>query len=232
MADDANEPLPRLTLFFAQRLAQVGEHQQFVRPAALAEVAAPDFPAADAAGEGGVDDARRVAGQAVRRDPSSVGPPAEQPLGRLAEEPRTGAVDELQLLVLVEREDRDVDLRHHLAQQRRRFERVEPLVAQRLDERVHLDHHLAERIAAARAARADGEVPFAERGEQVGQRLKRQDDAFAQREREAEADRDDENGEGPLDLRRVVAGPEEDQRDERARAAPTRTPSAGCADRG
>ena len=61
-------------------------------------------------------------------------------------------------------------------------------MAQRLDERVDLDHHLAERIAAARAARADGEVPFAERGEQVRERLERQDDALAQREREAEAE--------------------------------------------
>ena len=148
---------------------------------------------------------------------SSVGAPAEQPLRRLAEQPRAGAVHELQLLVLVEREDRDVDLRHHLAQQRRRFERVEALVAQRLDQRVHLDHHLAERIAAARAAGADREVPFAERGEQVRQRLQRQHDALAQREREAEADRDDQDGQRPLDLGREVAGPEEDERDDRAR---------------
>ena len=119
---------------------------------------------------------------------SSVGAPAEQPLGRLAEQPRAGAVDELQLVLLVEREHRDVDLRHHLAQQRRRLERVEPLMAQRLDERVHLDHHLAERVAAARAAGADGEVPFAERGQQVRQRLQRQHDALAQREREAQAE--------------------------------------------
>ena len=65
VADDANQPLPGLALLFAQRLAQVGEHQQLVRPAALAERAAPDLPAADAAGKRGVDDARRVAGQAV-----------------------------------------------------------------------------------------------------------------------------------------------------------------------
>ena len=118
--------------------------------------------------------------------------------------------------VLVEGEHRDVDLRHHLAQQRRRFERVEPLVAQRLDQRVDLDHDLAERIAAARAARADGEVPLAERGEQVRQRLQRQHHPLAQREREAEADGDDDDRERPLHLGGVVAGPEEDQRDQRA----------------
>ena len=67
VADDANQPLPRLALFFAQRLAEVGEHEQLVRPAALAERAAPDLPAADAAGKRRVDDARRLAGQAVRQ---------------------------------------------------------------------------------------------------------------------------------------------------------------------
>ena len=115
--------------------------------------------------------------------------PSEQPLRRLAQEARAGAVDELELVILVEREHRDVDLRHDLAQQRRRLERVEPLVAQRLDQRVHLDHHFAERIAAARAAGANREVAFAQRGEQVRQRLQREDDALAQREREAETER-------------------------------------------
>ena len=111
----------------------------------------------------------------------------------LRQQARAGAVDELQLAVLVEGEDRDLDLRHDLAQQRRRFERVEPLVAQRLDQRVDLDHHLAERVAAAGAARADGEVPFAERGQQVREGLEGEDDALAQREREAEAEgRDDD----------------------------------------
>ena len=223
VADDADQALPRLPLFFAQRLAQVGQDQQLVRPAALAELAAPDLPAADAAGERRVDDARRFAGQAIgevelgrRRRPSS------RSAGWL-EEPRAGAVDELQLVLFVEGEHRDVDLGHHLAQQRRRLERVEALVAERLDERVDFDHDLAERIAAARAAGADREVAFAERGEQVRQRLERQDDALAQREREAEAEGDDEDGQRPLDLGRVVAGPEKDERDERARAAPRRS---------
>ena len=96
VADDADQPLPGLALLFAQRLAQVGEHQQLVRPAALAELAAADLPAADAAGKRRVDDARRFAGQAVG-EAELLGASAEQPLGRLAEQPRAGAVDELQL---------------------------------------------------------------------------------------------------------------------------------------
>ena len=141
----------------------------------------------------------------------------EQPLGRLAQEARAGAVDELQLVLFIEGENRDVDLGHHLSEERRRLERVEALVAERFDERVDLDHDLAERIAAAGAARANREVTFAERGEQVRERLERQDDALAERQREAEAEGDDEDRERPLDLGRVVAGPEKDEGDERPR---------------
>ena len=199
MADDANQPLPRLPFLFAQRLAQVGEHEQLVGASALAELAAADFPAPDAAGEHGVDDARRFAAQAVR-EIQLLGAASEQPLRRLAQKPRPGAVDELQLVFLVEREHRHVDLRHHLPQQRRRLEGVQPLMAQRLDERVHLDHHLAERVAAARAAGPDGKIPLAEGRQQVGESLERQHDALAQRKREAEAERRDEDRERPLDL--------------------------------
>jgi hypothetical protein len=143
--------------------------------------------------------------------PERVGLPSEQPLRHLAEQLRARAVDEREVAVGVEREQRDVNLRHDLPEQCRRFESVEPLVAERLDQRVDFDHHLAERIAAARAAGADGEVAFAQRREQVRQRLQRQDDALAQREREAEAERDDDHCQGPLDLRRVVSGPQEDE---------------------
>ena len=216
VSDDANEALPRLAFFFAQRLAEVGEHEQLVRPPALAEEAAPDLPSADAARKRGGDDARRFAAQAVV-EVELRGPATEQPLGRLAQEPRAGAVDELQLVLLVEREDRHVDFGHDFAEQRRRLERVEPLVPERLDEGVDLDHDLAERIATAGAARADRKVALAKRGQQVRERLQRQDDAFAQRQREPEAERDDEDGQRPLHLGRVVAGPEEDERDEPAR---------------
>ena len=115
MTNHANQPLPGLTLFLAQRLAQIRQHQQLVRPPALPELTAPDLPAADAAREGGVDDARCVAGQTVA-EIEFLGVPPEQPFRRLAEQPRAGSIDELQLVLLVEGEDRDVDFRHHLAE--------------------------------------------------------------------------------------------------------------------
>jgi hypothetical protein len=88
-------------------------------------------------------------------------------------------------------------------------------VTQRLDQRVDLDHHFAERIAAPRAARADGEVTFPERREEVRERLKWQDDALAQRECEPEAEGRDDDGQRPLDLGCRITRPEEDERHQR-----------------
>ncbi len=139
----------------------------------------------------------------------------QEPLGWSVEEPGSGAVHELELLLFVEGENGNVDLRHHLPEKRRGLECVQPLVTQRVDERVHLDHHLAERISPTCAAGANREIPFAEGGKQVRQRLQREDDTLAQRERKAKADADDDGREGPLDLRGVVTRPEEEQGDPR-----------------
>ena len=215
MADDPNQALPRLPLFFAQRLAQVREHEQFVRASSLPERTASNLPASDASRKRRIDDARGFTREAIL-EADIFRATAEQSLGRLAQEPRAGAVDELELLVMIEREHRNLDLRHHFAQQRGGFECVEALVPQSLDQRVHLDHHLPKRVAAARAARADGKVSLAERGEQVRQRLKGKDDAFAQRECEAQTERDDDDRQRPLDLGGVITRPEKDERDERA----------------
>ena len=80
-------------------------------------------------------------------------------------------------------------------------------MAQRFDERVDLDHHLAERIAASRAARPDREVAFAEGSEEVRQGLERQHDPFAEREGEAETDGHDRRS-GSTAPWGVVARPE------------------------
>ena len=152
--DDANQPLPGLAFFLAQRLTEVREHQQLVRPPTLAEEAAPDFPAADAAGKRRGDDARCLAAQAlVEVEVGGTAP--EEAFRRLAQKARAGAVHELQLVLLVEGEDRHIDLRHHFSEQGSRLEGVQALVPQRLDEGVDLDHDLAQGVASAGAARAD-----------------------------------------------------------------------------
>jgi hypothetical protein len=216
VADDPDETLPGLTLLLAQWLTEVREHEQLVWPAALPKLAAPDLPSAHAPGKCRVDDPRHLTLETIRES-NFLGVPAEQPLGRLVQQARARAVDELELLLLVEREHGDVDLGHHLSQERRGFERVEALVPERLDEGVHFDHDLAERIAAARAPRPDREVAFPERCEEVREGLQGKNHALAEREGEAETDGHDDDRERPLHFRGVVAGPEENQRNRSAR---------------
>ena len=63
--------------------------------------------------------------------------------------------------MLIEREDGDVDLLHDPAEQRRRLERTEPLIAKRVAKCVDLVHRLAKRVVEPAAARADGVVALA-----------------------------------------------------------------------
>src|SRR5207247_10458761 len=87
-------------------------------------------------------------------------------------------------------------------------------------EPVELDQYGAGRVlargvsAAGGAARADRKVAFAERGEEVRKGLERQHHAVPDAKRTAGPHADDEEREGPLHSRRVVARPEKNQRDE------------------
>jgi hypothetical protein len=86
------------------------------------------------------------------------------------------------------------------------------LRAERLAEDVGLEEGEAERVVVARAAGADGEVLLAQRGEDVGERLQGTDDLRLEREGGAQPDADEDHGERPADLARVVAAPQQDQR--------------------
>ena len=183
MADHADQPLPRLALLFAQRPADVGEHQQVVLLAAEPEGRAAHLPPADAAGHRQVDDPRRRAEPVG--DAELDGRAPEELLGGAAEQPLAGAVDEPQALCRVEGEHGDVDLLHHGPQQRGGLDRAEPLLVQRLGQRVDLGHDVAERVAGRHRPAADREVVLAHRGDQVGQRLQRRDDVHAQRHQAA-----------------------------------------------
>src|SRR5437870_12816210 len=93
MAEHANQPLPRLALLVAEGAAHIGEHEQLVWEAALAERATSHFPAPGAAGKRERIDAPRIAREgAVETDAEYV---AAQQLHRCtAEERRTAAVHE------------------------------------------------------------------------------------------------------------------------------------------
>jgi hypothetical protein len=85
VAQHADEALPGLQLLLAQRLADVGQHEQCVRPTVLTERAASHFPTAAAAGECHVHRAWRRAFEHVDEAHLLRGP-SEQPLRRLREQ--------------------------------------------------------------------------------------------------------------------------------------------------
>ena len=118
--------------------------------------------------------------------PQGLGRAADQVGVGDAEQPGAIAVHEHQPLVAVEGEDGDVDLGHHGVQERRRFLRAEPLAAQRVGQRVDLEHHVLERIGAAAGPRADREVAFAQRRQQVGDGLQRPRHVAARQHGQAE----------------------------------------------
>jgi hypothetical protein len=127
-------------------------------------------------------------------------------------------IGETELAIEIEREDRDVDFLHDGAEERGGLEGAEPLVLQRAAEDVDLGHDITERLVAPRPVRANGEVALTQRRQQIRHRVQRSDDVVLDGEREAEPASDDEQREGPLDLRRRIgAEPEKVKRDQRRR---------------
>ena len=122
VADHADQALPGLALLVAQRAAHVGQHDELHRLAALAEAGAAHVEAAG--GRPGTPPRRcgsaRPSGTARGRPPRRRGrrsrsegaPSSRSPARFMSCSSRRR----------VEREHGDVDLLHHLAQQRRRLE--------------------------------------------------------------------------------------------------------------
>ena len=166
MPDHADQAAPGPALLLPQRLAEVGDHHQAEGAPALAE-AVPHHLPAPAAGREDVrlGAQRRPVQQA--RDAGLLRAQADQRAVVALEQFPRGAVGEPDALLVVEGQDGDVDLGQHLVEQRRGFQRLEPLGAQRGAQAVGLRHHVAERIAAARVPAADAEVPGAQRLQHV-----------------------------------------------------------------
>ena len=123
---------------------------------------------------------------------------AQQPLRGRRQQPLAGAVDQAQPPALVEGEDGHVDLAHHRAQQRGGLHGAQPLLAQRAAQRVDLAHHFAQRVVRARRTAAHRKIAFAQRRQQVGERLQREHHALPHRQGEAHPRRHDQHREGPL----------------------------------
>ena len=101
-------------------------------------------------------------------EPELGGPHADQSFaGRIQQLP-AGAVGEDEHVVVVEREERDVNLLHRAAQERARLNGAEPLLAQRVAQCIHFPECEPECVVGARATPAHREVSLAQRGQQVG----------------------------------------------------------------
>ncbi len=132
---------------------------------------------------------RRAADAETRGEPELVGVAAEEPLDRSRQQALAGAIHQPKPAIGIEREHGDRDFLHHRPQDRRGLERAEPLLAQRVGQRVHLDQDFAERVVLALPAGADGEVFLTQGREQIRERLERIDDAVAERCRDAPPER-------------------------------------------
>ena len=106
----------------------------------------------------------------------------------LAQQPLAGRVDQPQPVLAVEGEHGDVDLRHHLGQQRGGLGLAGALARQGVGQAVDLQQRLAEGVARLqlRPAAADGVVALAQRRQQVGDGLQRAHHPLAQGQRAAQ----------------------------------------------
>ncbi len=127
-----------------------------------------------------------------------------------------GTVHQFQPVVAVEREHRDIDFFHHGAKKRGGFQGAQTLFPQRLAERIDLDHHFAHGVVGAGTASTQGEIFFAHGGEEIGKRLKRENDAVAKSHGETDPGRQDKEGECPRRLRRIRTEPQKQESNDRA----------------
>src|SRR5216683_481721 len=216
VAHDANQALPGLALFVAEGAAEVTEHHQVMGQTGLAKGAAAHAPAAGAAGESQLHGAHRLVFEGSAESQFSGGE-AEEAFRGAREEAFAGTIDEAQFVFVVEGENGHVDFFHNGAQERGGFEGAEALLAQRLAEGIDFDHDFAHGVVAASAAPAHGEIFFAHGGEEIGKSLQGKRDAMAHGNCKAEPQADDEQAQSPHGAGGIVAGPQENHGDERAR---------------
>ena len=136
---------------------------------------------------------------------------ADEIRSRAPEQTLAEAVDEHETPIAVERENRDVDFRHHRAKEHGGFLRAEALTAQRLRQRIHLEHHLPEGVVGDRAAGANREVILAKSRQEIRDGLQRPDDPIAQRHRDAQPEADQNGTDRHPNEPRVLAEPQEQQ---------------------
>src|SRR5262245_42871769 len=134
----------------------------------FAETGAANAPAADAAWEGAIDGARIFAFEVFSEADFSSGF-SEKTFLALGHQAFGGTIDKAEAVIFVEGENSDVELAHNGANEGEGFHGAETLLAEAFAQRVDFDHHFAERVVAASAARANGVIFVAKAAENVGE---------------------------------------------------------------
>ena len=206
MRQDADDALPGLLLFLAQRAAQIGEDEQLVRLAVAAERRAAQLEPAAFRPERPLDESRRVAGEVVGQV-QLLGAASKKDALWLPDEALGGRVHQHEMRVHVEGEHGHVDGAHDALQELCRFDGLGALPLQRVAERVDLLHHHVGGTARLRAGAADGVVPFAQRPEQVGLQVQRAGDHLKGDRCRADPDGADDRDHRPAHLEAVWLRP-------------------------
>ncbi len=144
---------------------------------------------------------------------------SQQALFGAAQQTFASPIDQPQLRVVVEGEDRQVDLLHHRPQQRIGFQCTQALLPKNFAEGIHFDHHFAHGIVVSRPASAHRKVFFAQGRQQIRKRLQGKDDAMPQRKGEAKPKSKNEKCQRPDRARRIIPAPQENHGNERTREA-------------
>ncbi len=209
MAQHPDQTPPRLPLLLSQGLVQVRQDHQVMGPPLLAEHGPAHSPAAAPPGQMDSERPDRLSRQAVLQI-QLRGRLFQRILSRNSQEPLAGSVDEAQAPSVVEREDRHVDLLHHLLQQSGRLDGSQALPAQDLAQNVQFRGELAQSLVRS-ALGPDGEVPFTKRRDHVGEGLKLKRHLPVKQDQAARQGSHGQQREAVAHPGLMIAGPEQDQ---------------------
>ena len=211
MAQHADEPLPRHSLFLAKHLAQVGKRHELMRSPILPEWTPADLPPTQPAGERHVHDARGLAGEAGREPRASALLPIASFSGFASNSSRPGSSGAAGPFSSKANRATSITARTRPS----RFaasSASQPLLLERLTQRVDLRENQPQRIAAIRDTGTQRVVTFAQRRQEVGYRVEWTDEAIAEHHEEAHPYENDEHAERPLGATGVVSGPQQHER--------------------
>src|SRR5260370_15299246 len=141
MPQNANEPLPSLALFVAERAAQIAEDREMVWQAALAERPAAQPASSGTARKCQLHGVRGFAFQTGSQSQLLRGETQQAPFGT-AQQSFSGAIDQAQLIVVVEGEDREINLLHYCPQEAIGFQRAQALFPNHSPNPIHFNYHL------------------------------------------------------------------------------------------